>query len=863
MKITIRSIISLCAILIFTEIIAAHSFSSQGIELIHQKYKSGEISFRDYLMNKIFFVFDKDKLDSQFKFANDYPAKCATEMIIEFNQNKEKLSLSDIALIEKYLFPKEPLTPLAIYDSPGGKFRLTYETTGTNGVPAADGNSNGIPDYVEWIASYFDYSWAHQIDTMGYLAPPIGTGKYAISFESMGAYGYTEVVSGQLTRIVMHNNFLGFPPNTDPEGQQKGAAKVTAAHEFKHAHQIMYANWSDPPWFIELDATWMEDIAYDATNDYYNYITSSGSPFTSPGASLDAGQGYEDCNWMLYLCEKNNNLLNRRIWLRRQTNPGENMFTTFNTVLSSFYSTTFNDAFREYIVWNFLTNSRATTTHPVYGEATAYPLASLCRTVTTYPHNSTNCTITKYSANFIRLNPVANSNSLYISFNGANSPHVFKVSVVTRTNAGQVQSAEISLNADNDGNYLIPIANNNLDYAGLCIAVVSSSTGPTFSYSVAEQTGSSASINILSGWNLMSVPVAAANMEFTSLFSEATSNAYYYDVGYTIGTTAVLGKGFWLKFPSAQTKSIFGTPQSSVTVNVTSGWNIVGPLHVDIPAANVTTNPSGIITSPFYGYNSGYQTATTLEKGKSYWVKVSATGTMTMPTTLSKEIQSTNQELPSLNELTKLIFTNAAGEVRVLYISHDKMRTSLELPPIPPAGVFDVRFDNNSFISDLSSIKGIINLNSMNYPITLKIENSNSEFVITDLVDGKIVNSKLTAGEQITISNSAINKLRITQNFIPSEFALFQNYPNPFNPSTVISYQLSAVSHVTLKVYDMLGREIAVLVNEIQEPGKYNSQFSIIPSDRQVLNSPLTSGIYIYQLKAGEFSASKKLVLMK
>ncbi len=855
MKVIFRGLISIFSILILLETASAHSLTSQGVELINQKYKAGEISFRDYLMNKFYFVFDKDRLDSQFKFANDYPSKCATEMIIEFQKNKDQLSSSDIALIEKYISPKEPLTPLAIYDSPGGKFRLTYETTGTNGVPAADGNANGIPDFVEWIASYFDYSWAHQIDTMGYLAPPIGTGKYAISFESMGAYGYTTRVSGQLTRIVMHNNFLGFPPNTDPDGQQKGAAKVTAAHEFKHAHQIMYANWSEPSWFIELDATWMEDIAYDATNDYYNYITSSGSPFTAPGASLDAGQGYEDCNWMLYLCEKHNNLLNRRIWLRRQTNPGEDMFVTFNTILSSFYSTTFTAAFREYIVWNFLTNSRATTTHPVYGEAAAYPLAVLCRTVTTYPHNSTNCSITKYSANFIRLNPVVNSNNLYVSFNGANSPHVFKVTVVTRTNAGLVQSAEISLNADNDGNYLIPIANNNLAYAGLCIAVVSSSTGPTFSYSVTEQTGSSASINILSGWNLMSVPVLAANMEFTNLFSEATSNAYYYDGGYTIGTTASLGKGFWLKFPSAQTKSIFGTPQSSVTVNVTSGWNIVGPLHVDIPAANVTTNPSGIINSPFYGYNNGYQTSTTLEKGKGYWVKVSANGTMTMPTTLSKEIQSMSQESVNFNNLTRLVFTDASGEVRTLYVSNEKLKSSFELPPVPPAGVFDVRFNDNSFVSDYRSSTEI-NLSTLNYPITIKIENGNSSFLVTDIFDGKFVNSKLSAGEIVTISNSAINKLRLAPNSIPGEFALYQNYPNPFNGNSNIKFQIAKLSHVSLKVYDVLGREIATLIDEFKDAGNYHYPFSII-------HYPLMSGVYIYKLTAGEFSAAKKFVLMK
>ena len=91
---------------------------------------------------------------------------------------------------------------------------------------------------------------------------------------------------------------------------------------------------------------------------------------------------------------------------------------------------------------------------------------------------------------------------------------------------------------------------------------------------------------------------------------------------------------------------------------------------------------------------------------------------------------------------------------------------------------------------------------------------------------------------------------------IPTEFKLEQNFPNPFNPSTVISYQLSAFSHVSLKVYDILGREVVTLVDEFKQPGNYNSQFSI-------LNFQLTSGVYLYRLQAGNFVQTKKMLLVK
>ncbi|MFA5804914.1 MAG: T9SS type A sorting domain-containing protein [Melioribacteraceae bacterium] len=91
---------------------------------------------------------------------------------------------------------------------------------------------------------------------------------------------------------------------------------------------------------------------------------------------------------------------------------------------------------------------------------------------------------------------------------------------------------------------------------------------------------------------------------------------------------------------------------------------------------------------------------------------------------------------------------------------------------------------------------------------------------------------------------------------LPSSFSLEQNYPNPFNPSTVISYQLPVAGHVSLKVFDMLGREVATLIDEFQQAGKYNSQFSI-------LNSELSSGVYFYTLTAGNKIETKKMLLLK
>jgi len=101
------------------------------------------------------------------------------------------------------------------------------------------------------------------------------------------------------------------------------------------------------------------------------------------------------------------------------------------------------------------------------------------------------------------------------------------------------------------------------------------------------------------------------------------------------------------------------------------------------------------------------------------------------------------------------------------------------------------------------------------------------------------------------------------ENIVVNEFKLMQNYPNPFNPSTVISYQIPVKSFVTLKVFDILGNEVATLVNEEQQPGSYYSQFKIHLSRLGRDNSQLSSGVYFYTLRAGDFTATEKMILLK
>jgi hypothetical protein len=104
-----------------------------------------------------------------------------------------------------------------------------------------------------------------------------------------------------------------------------------------------------------------------------------------------------------------------------------------------------------------------------------------------------------------------------------------------------------------------------------------------------------------------------------------------------------------------------------------------------------------------------------------------------------------------------------------------------------------------------------------------------------------------------TCLNNPVSVNNITTE-IPREYNLSQNYPNPFNPVTMIKFALPKASFVTLKVYDMLGREVSVLVNGQKSAGQYIVDFDA---------SSLTSGVYFYRLESNDFVEVKRMVVLK
>jgi hypothetical protein len=112
---------------------------------------------------------------------------------------------------------------------------------------------------------------------------------------------------------------------------------------------------------------------------------------------------------------------------------------------------------------------------------------------------------------------------------------------------------------------------------------------------------------------------------------------------------------------------------------------------------------------------------------------------------------------------------------------------------------------------------------------------------------------------EIQITASVQSLILTKRNIVPREFVLHQNYPNPFNPVTSLRYGLPERSQVTLTVYDLMGREVTQLANTTQEAGYRSVQWQGTDS----FGKPVSAGVYLYQIRAGEFVQTRKMVLLK
>jgi hypothetical protein len=341
---------------------------------------------------------------------------------------------------------------------------------------------------------------------------------------------------------------------------------------------------------------------------------------------------------------------------------------------------------------------------------------------------------------------------------------------------------------------------------------------------------------------------------------------YTQGVGYESVPEMETGRGYWMNHLTVRTYNWNGTVQSGVLYpkldfaarkpfSASTGWVMIGGYEYSAATSFLRTMPENkkAGSSVFkYVPGTGYVSTTVMEPGLGYWVEVTGACDIYIPGPFSGTLAK-----DPVNELIssakgRIIVTDAIGQSYTLYASDASIDINrFNLPPVPPAGLFDVRFSSQRFGENLDKVQ-TISLNGAVYPVTIKVDGINIS--LEDAVTGSKIQSSLN-GSSFVIDNKSISVLKVqSENAVPMEYALEQNYPNPFNPTTTIKFSLPEVASVKLTIYNALGQKVAEVVNSTLEAGSYSFNWDA---------SNVASGLYFYELNTNNFSSIKKMMLLK
>jgi hypothetical protein len=376
-------------------------------------------------------------------------------------------------------------------------------------------------------------------------------------------------------------------------------------------------------------------------------------------------------------------------------------------------------------------------------------------------------------------------------------------------------------------------------------------------------------------WNMVSVPAQTSDLRKSIIYPDAASPAFsFIGTGYLQKDTLKYGLGYWVRFNSAGPIDVDGFADLSDTIPVQKNWNLFGAA-THIAATGSLTAVTAHLTSQVYQYNAGYSVADSLRPGMAYWVRTDTSGKLIIhPAANVPGMGAKTAAVLQTNKLSSITVSDASGASQSLYVG---TRADLavpaamfEMPPVPPVGLFDARFASNRSVEILSVGKQAefpILLSSAFYPVAVSWKVNSADENLSLVVGGR--ETQLNSTGRIVLQNPALISVKVQDmKLLPSTFALHQNYPNPFNPSTIIRYDLPQSGKVTLKIFDILGREVSTLVDEVQEAGYRSAEWNAAGSSRT-----LSSGLYFYRLNViplkntgatpVPFTDVKKLLLLK
>ena len=382
----------------------------------------------------------------------------------------------------------------------------------------------------------------------------------------------------------------------------------------------------------------------------------------------------------------------------------------------------------------------------------------------------------------------------------------------------------------------------------------------TVDYTVSTtQSEMTLTVDHLIDWNMVGLPLVVEDGNVSTIFPDAIDGTLYsFGVSYIQEETLENGKGYWLRFDDLGSSDINGGEITSLTMSMNEGWNLISGISSTIELENIIDPWEIIIEGTLFGYNGSYLYTDNLVPGEGYWLRTYDAGDIT----LSSSQQSARAvfSIDRLERSNRLEFANGT-HANTLYFGEnipDETRLSYSLPPVFPYMAFDARFTENMRNTEDGGKIQVINTNSslnIHYNIMINA-GEQKEWILATGVGEEYV---LTGAGEITLPGGSQKMTLGKRTILPDNYTLHQNYPNPFNPVTTLRYSLPFYDHVTLTIYDLNGKEINQIVNSNQPAGFQ----SVVWNATDYFGRSVGAGVYLYQIQAGDFKDTRKMVLLK
>lgn len=390
------------------------------------------------------------------------------------------------------------------------------------------------------------------------------------------------------------------------------------------------------------------------------------------------------------------------------------------------------------------------------------------------------------------------------------------------------------------------------------------------------------------GWNLLSLPLSPENTYWRNVYKNAINEPWaFVNSQYQQRQTLKFGEGYFIKYPELIDTKFAGAFVREITktndikvyegdtedpgnTQYKGGWNLVGALSILTSVDGIEFDPSDNGSLPakdytvnygVYGYRTdlGYYQVSNLTPGMGYWIKTSTDGYYRLVPTYNEKLTATavsndknsvlnNSQLFSIRDNgqkeSKVYFTNIKNDV-VNYF---------ELPPAPMAGMFDVRFADNKFVTNENN--AVVKLQGVTYPLAINVSNSDANYTLTDAVTGEYIGSiKKGESTSIIVNELSYGSLRIQKTEVMTGVDnSFTATPNPANDFSNVNFTINENANVTVSIYDALGNIVETIVNAELAAGNYNYNVNL---------SNYSNGNYFAKINAGNYNSVVKISVVR